>query len=134
MGVNLHLAASFPATRTTRTANNTPATQTTRTGNNTNGHRAGHSNNNNNGRGTRKKFAISDLPFTHWNVDSRKWRLIFVPSLLAWAGTQSDPFGTNSQMTDEVTALWERVYPAIALNDERMSVVTSVVCTFSDPS
>ena len=90
-------------------------------------------NNNNNGRhgSTRKrKFGISDLPFVHWDMDSRKWRLSFVPSLLAWAGTQCDPFGTNSQMSDEVTMLWERIYPAIILDDTRTSVILSVVCIF----
>jgi hypothetical protein len=95
--------------------------------------RTGPGDNNNNGRhgATRKrKFGISDLPFAHWDLDSRKWRLSFVPSLLAWAGTQRDPFGTNSQMSDEVTALWERVYPAIILNDTRLSVIFSVVRTF----
>jgi hypothetical protein len=89
-------------------------------------------NNNNNGpkHGTssrKKKYAVSDLPFAHWDVDSRKWRTSFIPSLLAWAGTQGDPFGTNSQMTDEVTALWQRLYPAIVLNDARTSIVLSVV-------
>ena len=93
-------------------------------------------NNSNNGRGSRtsrRKYAVSDLPFTHWDIDIRKWRAQFVPSLLAWAGTQGDPFGTNSQMDDEVTILWQRVYPAIVLNDTRKTIVLSVVRTFSQP-
>lgn len=82
-------------------------------------------------KGARKrKYGVSDLPFTHWDIDSRKWRNYVVPSLLAWAGTQGDPFGTNSQMADEVTALWERAYPAIVLNDARKSIVLGVVRTF----
>ena len=92
-------------------------------------------NNKNKGRGARKKkYGVTDLPFTHWDTDSRKWRTSFIPSLLAWAGTQVDPFGTNSQMAEEVTALWEHVYPVIVLNDERTSIVLSVVCTFPEPS
>jgi hypothetical protein len=113
MGVNLHLAASNPSTVTPTAANNT----------------------NNDGCGAHKrKFAISDLPFAHWDIDSRKWQVSFVPLLLAWARTQHNLFGTNGQMADEVTALWEHVYPAIVLNDMRLSVILSVVRTFPEPS
>ena len=95
-------------------------------------------NNSNNGRGARttgrKKYAVSDLPFAHWDIDSHKWHNQFVPSLLAWAGTQGDPFGTNSQMVGEVATLWQRLYPAIILNDTRRCIILSVVRTFSRPS
>jgi hypothetical protein len=87
----------------------------------------------NDGHGTRtsrKKYAVSDLPFTHRDIDTRKWRTQFVPSLLAWAGTQGDPFGTNCQMSDEVTTLWQRIYPTIILNDTRKSIVLGVVRIF----
>ena len=47
---------------------------------------------------------------------------------------QSDPFGTNSQMADKVSALWERVYPAIVLNDLQTSIILSAVCTVPEPS
>src|ERR1700679_474916 len=128
MGVNLHLAASNPSTVTPTTANNTNSHSRT-------GRSSSSNNNNNDGHGARKrKFAISDLPFAHWDIDSRKWRVSFVPLLLAWAGTQHDPFGMNGQMADEVTALWEHVYPAIMLNDMRLSVILSVVRTFPEPS
>ena len=124
MGVNLTLASTWAPTIAS-TGNNL----------NNNSHRTGPSNNNNNGCGAHKrKFGISDLPFTQWDIDSRKWHVSFVPSLLAWAGTQSDPFGTNSQMADEVSALWEHVYPAIVLNDLWTSIILSVVCTFPEPS
>jgi hypothetical protein len=96
MGVNLHPAASTPATPTR--ANNTRTGCSSSSSNN--------NNNNSNGRGAcKREFGISDLPFVHWDVDSRKWRVSFIPLLLAWAGTQRDPFGTNSQMADEVTTL-----------------------------
>jgi hypothetical protein len=92
-------------------------------------------NNNNNGHRTRKKkYAVSDLPFGHWDADSRKWRTCFIPSLLAWAGAQADPFGTNSQMVDEITALWPRIYPTIVLNDARTSTILGVVRMFPEPS
>ena len=143
MGVNLQLSGSTPATPTTPTVNNANNAKTGRGGggssssnNNNNGSSGGSgSSNNNSGRGARKKkFGISDLPFTHWDKDSRKWRVSFVPLLLAWAGTQPDPFGTNSQMADEITTLWQHVYPAIVLNDTRLSVILSVVRTFPEPS
>jgi hypothetical protein len=79
----------------------------------------------------KKRLGVSDLPFADWNVDSRNWRTQFLPSLLAWAGTQRDPFGTKSQMHDEVTAIWERIFPAIVLDDARkLSVLRVVVRTF----
>lgn len=78
----------------------------------------------------KKRHGISDLPFAHWNVDSRKWRIQFVPSLLAWAGAQGDPFGTNSQMVDEVAVIWQRIYPAIVLDDTKKYIVLRIVRTF----
>jgi hypothetical protein len=129
MGVNLHPAASTLATPTR--ANNTRTGRSSSSSSNNNNN---NNNNNSNGRGARKrKFGISDLPFVHWDVDSRKWRVSFIPLLLAWAGTQRDPFGTNSQMADEVTTLWECVYPAIVLNDARLAVILSVVRAFPEP-
>lgn len=97
--------------------------------------KSGNDSNNSNNHGTRKKkYAVSDLPFSKWSIDSRKWRTHFVPLLIAWAGTQEDPFGTNSQMANKVTALWQRIYPAIVLNDARTVIILAVVCTSSLPS
>jgi hypothetical protein len=36
-------------------------------------------------------------------------------------------------MANEVTTLWERVYPAIVLNDARLAVILSVVRAFPEP-
>ena len=87
------------------------------------------------GQGVRRpKYAIADLPFQPCSTEAihqrrTLWRLQFVPSLLDWAGSCFDPFGTNSQMEETVTSIWKCVFPQIALNKEGTEIVLHVVCT-----
>jgi hypothetical protein len=64
------------------------------------------------------------------------WRNRFVPSLLAWAGSLRDPFGTNIKLNDEVSNLWKRVFPDIVIRDASTSmdmvIVRTVVRVFTD--
>jgi hypothetical protein len=69
---------------------------------------------------------LSDLPFNSKN-DREKWRKIFVPALLSWAGTQIDPFGTNSMINEPVEDIWWSTFPDVALDDTKLSTVLSVV-------
>ncbi|KAI9429346.1 hypothetical protein H4582DRAFT_2089464 [Lactarius indigo] len=48
-----------------------------------------------------KKAMVADLPFPD-RKNSRIWRKSFVPLLIAWAGSQLDPFGTNSKEAREI--------------------------------
>jgi hypothetical protein len=85
------------------------------------------------GQGVRRpRYTQADLPFPPSTEAIRSgrtlWRTHFVPSLLDWAGSCDDPFGTNSRMEGAVTTIWKRVYPHIVLGDESMAVVLHVVC------
>jgi len=45
---------------------------------------------------------------------ARDWRKSFKPTLIHWAATLEDPFGTNVVMDDTVTEVWKAVFPSIA--------------------
>lgn len=78
-------------------------------------------------RSRRPRYTVADLPFPRGGKDAQTWRRLFVPSLLAWAGSQDDPFGTNSQMDTEIDTIWQHIYPAIALNDATHEILQNVV-------
>jgi hypothetical protein len=84
-------------------------------------------------QGARKvKFTLADLPFQPCSPEATRtrrilWRLQFVPSLLDWAGSCKDPFGTNIQMNGEVASIWKHVFPQVALNGEGMEIVLHLV-------
>lgn len=42
------------------------------------------------------------------------WRKYFKPTLIHWAATLKDPFGTNALMEDIITEVWKTVFPSIA--------------------
>jgi hypothetical protein len=85
------------------------------------------------GQGVRKqKFTIADLPFSGGSVEVTRtqrntWRNRFIPSLLDWAGSRKDPFGTNSQMENVVVSIWEQVFPNIMLQGQGLTIVLRVV-------
>ncbi|KAI9429509.1 hypothetical protein H4582DRAFT_2089056 [Lactarius indigo] len=66
-------------------------------------------------RPRKQRYTVSDLLIPRNSRFIQIWRKIFVPSLIAWAGTQEDPFGTNCQMEGEIMNIWKRVFPSIAL-------------------
>lgn len=74
----------------------------------------------------RKKVMVSDLPFPGGRA-TQIWRKLFVPSLISWAGSQSDPFGTNSKVENVAAEIWKRVLPAISLDQETREVLMGVV-------
>ena len=74
------------------------------------------------------RYTVTHLPFSSDTKDHQLWRKAYVPALLAWAGSQDDPFGANGQMNFEITAIWQRVYPAIPLTNEVYEVLQHVVC------
>lgn len=87
---------------------------------------------------TRKvRYSVRDLPLPPCDpYYSDMWRNRFVPSLLAWAGSLRDPFGTNIKLNDEVSNLWKRVFPDIVIRDASTSmdmvIVRTVVRVFTD--
>jgi hypothetical protein len=49
---------------------------------------------------------------------------------MAWAGSQEDPFGLNSQMDNEIATIWSHVYSDLELNGNTMPIIHSMVCDF----
>lgn len=78
-------------------------------------------------RGRKRRYTVPDLPFPRGGGHKQTWRRSFVPSLLAWAGAQEDPFGVNGDLYDAVDELWSRIYPQITLEDDAIMVVVKVV-------
>jgi hypothetical protein len=70
------------------------------------------------GRRVRKvKFTFSSLPFPRGPANmayTREWRKLFKPTLIHWAATLEDPFGTNSLMEGVIAEVWKTVFPSIA--------------------
>ncbi|KAI9455129.1 hypothetical protein F5148DRAFT_1377533 [Russula earlei] len=66
-----------------------------------------------------------DLPLQHGSVDNQTWRKVFIPLLLAWAGSLEDPFSVNSQIHSEAAKLWARVFSE-QLSQEDLSTVMRV--------
>ncbi|KAF8494348.1 hypothetical protein F5888DRAFT_1908221 [Russula emetica] len=59
-------------------------------------------------------------------IQSQTWRRVFIPNLLAWAGSQDDPFGANAGVHSEVTGIWKHVFPSIPLKDADMDILVYV--------
>jgi hypothetical protein len=70
---------------------------------------------------------VSDLPLPHGPHGLADWHETFVPTLLSWAGSHKDPFGTNSQMDDEIQSIWSHTYPGRVLGNEELATVRTVV-------
>ena len=50
---------------------------------------------------------VSDLPFP--GERTQYWWKYFTPSLVAWVGSQPDPFGTNLGVGSEALLVWNQV-------------------------
>jgi hypothetical protein len=81
-------------------------------------------------RRRKQRYTVADLPFPRGGKFPQIWRKVFVPNLLAWAGSQDDPFGTNGQVNTEVTNIWKRVFPSIPLKDTDTNILIYVVCSY----
>jgi len=75
----------------------------------------------------KQKFTKANLPFPGGGNHLHLWGKLFRPSLLSWAGSQEDPFGTNGMMHTVIVQIWGCVYPDIILDDQKMAIVVNVV-------
>ncbi|KAF8803015.1 hypothetical protein BYT27DRAFT_7305696 [Phlegmacium glaucopus] len=69
------------------------------------------------GRVKKEKFTVTSLPFPRGSggtAYSQRWRRVFKPSLIEWAATYEDPFGTNAEMDTVVEGLWAQIFPTLA--------------------
>jgi hypothetical protein len=85
----------------------------------------------------KEKYTVASLPFPRGsagNTSLQRWRRVFKPSLIEWAATFEDPFGTNAEMDTIVEALWSRLFPTLttAVNEgEGRAVITQIVRIYS---
>jgi hypothetical protein len=48
-----------------------------------------------------------------------KWQRVFRPTVLSWASTFSDPYATNTQLSESVVLkMWDIIYPKVMLGLE----------------
>jgi hypothetical protein len=65
----------------------------------------------------KEKYTLASLPFPRGAASTsytREWRKSFKSTLIHWAATLNDPFGTNAVMEDIITDIWRKVFPSIA--------------------
>ena len=75
-----------------------------------------------------QRYSIADLPMP---CDGSSWWKYFTPLLLSWAGSCEDPFGTNGQLDDMVSRIWESLYPDTMLGNQDKEIMLSMVHHFS---
>jgi hypothetical protein len=80
----------------------------------------------------KQRYTTADLPFPRGGRHIQIWRKVFVPTLLAWAGSQEDPFGTNGQMGGEIEKIWKQIYPTITLDETNYEALQNVVSAESN--
>jgi hypothetical protein len=73
-----------------------------------------------------KKPVVADLPFVGDRI-TQIWRKDIIPMLVAWAGSQEDPFGTNSQAKSEAVSISKLLFPATKLDKNRCAIMMGVV-------
>jgi hypothetical protein len=67
----------------------------------------------------KEKYTLASLPFPRGAASTtytRDWRRYFKSTVIHWAATLRDPFGTNAatDMEDVITEIWKAVFPSIA--------------------
>ena len=65
----------------------------------------------------KEKYTLASLPFPRGAESmtyTREWRKSFKPTIIHWAATLKDPFGTNAVMGDIIKEVWSTVFPSIA--------------------
>lgn len=86
----------------------------------------------------KEKYTLTSLPFPRGATSTtyiREWRRHFKSTLIHWAATLKDPFGTNgsTSMEDIVTDIWKAVFPSIAdevLGSSRQAIIYLVSSFF----
>ncbi|KAF8811059.1 hypothetical protein BYT27DRAFT_7253190 [Phlegmacium glaucopus] len=80
-------------------------------------------------RTKKEKYTVSSLPFPRGSAARpfvKKWRKTFKPTLIQWASTMQDPFGTNLVMDTVVEEIWMHTFPDISMDvtsDSRAAII-----------
>jgi hypothetical protein len=85
-------------------------------------------------RARKRRFTTADLPLPRGGQQLQMWRKHFIPSLISWAGSCEDPFGTNGHMDVAAPKIWKRIYPDAPLGDQDKDILLSVVRRLSGDS
>ena len=83
----------------------------------------------------KERYTLASLPFPRGAASTsytREWRKSFKSTLIHWAATLQDPFGTNSVMGDVITDIWKAAFPSIANEVDGAShqVINHLVSSF----
>ena len=61
----------------------------------------------------RERVTVSDLPLST-PLHTSRWQKQFRHTLIEWAASQDDPFGTNSLLTNQIVQqMWGSIYPDV---------------------
>ena len=82
------------------------------------------------------RYTFSSLPFPRGAASTsytREWRKSFKSTLIHWAATLEDPFGTNAVMEDVVAEIWKLVFSSIAneVDGDSREAIIHVVRAYS---
>ncbi|KAF8873126.1 hypothetical protein BD779DRAFT_1805320 [Infundibulicybe gibba] len=76
----------------------------------------------------KEKYTLASLPFDRDEATAliQTWRKSFKPTLIQWAATLEDPFGSNSLMDDIIEDIWKRIFPDIAITAKSRPAIIDV--------
>jgi hypothetical protein len=72
-------------------------------------------------------YTKANLPFPPGGNHHQIWGKSFRPAFLSWAGSQDNPFGMNGRMHNEISGIWQHLYPDIKLDNEKMKILVDMV-------
>jgi len=84
-------------------------------------------------RVAKPKYGVADLPLPIGSNYMNRWRKQYRQTLMSWAGTHLDPFGTNSLlMEDVIRDIWSLVFSNIDIDmrggrKKNLEVITALV-------
>lgn len=89
-----------------------------------------------NHREKKEKYTLASLPFPRGAASAytRNWRKAFKSTLIHWAATFRDPFGTNAVLENIIPEIWKAVFPTIAnevVGSSRQVIIHLVSAHFS---
>lgn len=86
----------------------------------------------------REKPVVAQLPLPPTAEHQQRWQKQFRQTLIEWAASQSDPFGTNGMLTNRIVmGIWDNVYPDVYIGgvendrERNLGILISLVSDFA---
>lgn len=79
----------------------------------------------------KQRWTQAHLPFPGGQAGAncmRTWRNQFQFTIIHWAGSQDDPFGTNAQVGEAIDRIWPILFSQVPLDDDGKRAVIGNVC------